>query len=538
MLCRKYIVADTTFIIISIVFVVFAYLGNADLTPNGIGLDSDLQNYTQILEWGKQPALFTHDPLAHTFDYFPGLPNLMTTIAGFFSGETYQTLLKAGAVSIFIFLLTFYILGRYLFTKPSIAALLAVIMSINVTWAYGTFWGATHSDPVPRILASAIFPLILLCGIYFNRNILIKCLLMVTCGLAIGIHSITGVALGAMFFFPFLMINTKILSLNTIKNGIILGISFLMPALVIIKNMHLPQSNLTETDIYNLKKIWNFRFEQDFSDLIGSLLSKIYLYFVEKPIFTFSIICLLFIYIKRNLLAEKVKILLKYNILFIIGLVIILLFVTFEMSISNKIGRIQISSDLLRGTKFLIPICWFFVITAVYIVDKKINIAVPILIITITAIFCFSIDKQILAVRHLIAKSTNIEMIESPKAQKMIKKNNEKLEALLELKSIVPSDSLVFTDIPDMSIRYFCHIPLFPVKQDGDNLYFDNDIENGLQWLKVMLLLYSVPPRAHEAWVASEAQYYFSNSSDCQNLPEDIGKILYSKNNWSICSRN
>jgi len=73
-------------ILLAALFCWCALQGTLELNPQGIGMDSDLQNYAQIMEAAEYPAAFALDPVASYFPRDPGVPNLLTDLAGLFPG--------------------------------------------------------------------------------------------------------------------------------------------------------------------------------------------------------------------------------------------------------------------------------------------------------------------------------------------------------------------------------------------------------------------------------------------------------------------
>lgn len=151
--CGKYRLTDLAVILLAALFCWCALQGTLELNPQGIGMDSDLQNYAQIMEAAEYPAAFALDPVASYFPRDPGVPNLLTDLAGLFPGgdNAAVDMLRVGSLGVFLHFLAYYILGRCLFRSPSLAVLLSILMGIAVHWAFGTFWGSMRSDPVPRI---------------------------------------------------------------------------------------------------------------------------------------------------------------------------------------------------------------------------------------------------------------------------------------------------------------------------------------------------------------------------------------------------
>ena len=124
---------DILFACLSLLFSLAACKGILLLSPLGAGIDSDLQNYAQILEVARYPAAFAADPVAPIFVHDPDVPNLLTVLTGFFSSSANAAvaILKAGCIALWLHLISWYALGRFLWSRASLAALLSLVCSIT-----------------------------------------------------------------------------------------------------------------------------------------------------------------------------------------------------------------------------------------------------------------------------------------------------------------------------------------------------------------------------------------------------------------------
>ena len=99
---------DILFACLSLLFSLAACKGILLFSPLGAGIDSDLQNYAQILEVARYPAAFAADPVAPIFVHDPGVSNLLTVLAGFFSSSANAAvaILKAGCIALWLHLIS------------------------------------------------------------------------------------------------------------------------------------------------------------------------------------------------------------------------------------------------------------------------------------------------------------------------------------------------------------------------------------------------------------------------------------------------
>ena len=205
---KRHRLADLLLVLLAALFCWCALQGTLDLNPQGIGMDSDLQNYAQIMEAGECPAAFARDPVAFFFPQDPGVPNLLTALAGLLpDGDNAATdMLRVGALGVFLHFLAYYILGRCLFRSPSLAALLSILMSIAVHWSFGTFWGSMRSDPVPRIFYADLWPFLLLPACAAVKRPSLQPVVMFLSGCAMLVHTVSALMGGAMFFMAFFLL--------------------------------------------------------------------------------------------------------------------------------------------------------------------------------------------------------------------------------------------------------------------------------------------------------------------------------------------
>jgi len=229
---------DILFFLLAGAFCLAAYYGVQELSPSGVCMDSDLQNYTQILARQLDPSAFEADPVASDFAFFPGVPNLLTILAGWLAMDSGAVagIFRAGALTIWLYLAGFFLLGHWLFKSRGLAVMLTVLMSVTVYWGFGTFWGATHADPVPRVLyAGLCFPLWIWIGCEAVRKAWLRPCLLFLIGCSIGVHSVSAIACAAMFLMAFLLSPGKRTCSRNLLHTLLCALAFLAAALPLLK---------------------------------------------------------------------------------------------------------------------------------------------------------------------------------------------------------------------------------------------------------------------------------------------------------------
>ena len=181
--CCRIRAVDIAALLLIAVYALAALAGVLEISANGTELDSDLGMYAYITSGERHPESFSADPTAalHSHSFWNAARYLGALLT---PGNEYAVgLLRAGALAVFVFYAGFYLLGRWLFGSPILAAVLSLVMGVTVWVGWGTFWGVTHSDPVPRVFFAALFPFLLWGGIAALRHVRARPLVMLAAGL-------------------------------------------------------------------------------------------------------------------------------------------------------------------------------------------------------------------------------------------------------------------------------------------------------------------------------------------------------------------
>ncbi|MBR4742558.1 MAG: translation initiation factor 2, partial [Desulfovibrio sp.] len=151
---------DLIFFLCVVFFAFLAVHGSTLISGNGAIIDSDLATYAQGMAGAEHAGLFVQDPVLNLTTQANSIWNLERFVAQICAPhEQYAIgLIRAGAIGIVLFYLSFYIFGRWLLHNRPYAVLLTLLVSITVWVGCGTFWGIVHSDPVPRVWHAAFFP--------------------------------------------------------------------------------------------------------------------------------------------------------------------------------------------------------------------------------------------------------------------------------------------------------------------------------------------------------------------------------------------
>lgn len=531
-----YFLFDISFVLVAALFSLAAYMGVLELTPDGVGMDSDLQNYAQILDWQHNPSPFSTDPIAPSYTSFPGVPNFQTILASFLGGSAPISLLRAGAIGFFLHLISFYLLGRWLFIRPSAALLLTVVMSITVYWAYGTFWGATHSDPVPRIFHASFWALLLIPGIKALSNSKLRIWVLFLAGLGVAIHTVNGLVAGAMFFMAFLLNPVRPTFKKHIYESCLSLAAFALPTLAFLLSLHIEARPMPQDELDALNKIWLVRFDHDWGHLWSDLSQRLADYCFAPPLFSAGLASFFFLRLKKSQLSPQLQGLLSLFPGFFAALTCVCLLVAAETATADLFHRPHMSQELLRGTRLLIPMAWFSITAAVVILAKRLpHVVLPILtLLVLGTVLLVSQDKQILAARYILAQTTGLQCLENTNADRIRSENQAFIRAMNALRKQTRTGELVFTDTNEMAVRYYAHLNLAPIFKDALLLFYSRDLQTARLWLRLTQLLQEKKPDVLQAWKESGAPLLLSRSLSPESIPKQEGKLLYSNGGWCL----
>ena len=457
------------------------------LCPMGCGINTDLQNYAQVLEVSRNPAPFAADPLVHYLPNDPGLPNLLTMLAGLFPADTTAiSLVLAGGLAIFAQLVCWYVCGRILFGQAELAVLLTLLSSITWYWCFGTYWGTFHEEAVPRIFFNALwaFLLLLSCRSLDKNGPRYLCCFLT--GLGVFVHSVSAFMCGGMFLTLFFLLPVEGWKHNVLRHlaSIALCVLFLALPMLAFLGMRVP----LETPIpgsYNLMRaIFDSRFANDWGNAWGSLAEHILLFSTTTPLIPLALAAMVLLFLKRRELPESCRPLATVLPLMLVGITAVCLVCSFEMFLSPRLGRMSMGREILRGTRFIIPICLVAITCALFLCWRKLPrwSCVSLTLATAIVFLCVSPDRMVLAARYYICQTLHLSA--QGAAEQMRVTNATELDALWAIKRLVPNNEPVFSPDNTLSVRYVARHPLHPVHKDGIILYYARDYALAWQWLR------------------------------------------------------
>ena len=541
-------IADILFACMSLIFSFAALQGTLQLSPLGAGIDSDLQNYAQILEAARYPAAFAADPIARLFVHDPGVPNLMTDLAGLFSSSANAAvaILKAGAIALWLHLLSWYALGRYLWGRASLATLLSLACSITFYWAYGTYWGATQAEPVPRVFFNSCLALFIGLALPALKSYGTRLLLAALLGASIFVHSVSALMAGAMFLTSFLL-----LACQRKESGFSLArhmlqtfgcvLIYLVPvAFFLLWRVPVEQPSGDELEI--LKQVFALRFSRNWQDIWGSLFAVLAQYTYRIPLLPLGLAALVFLFCKKHLLPRRIEALPKLLLVLGIGVAAGCLACFLEVQLASVLGRQPLSQEMLRGTRFLVPLCLVALTSLVSLYWRKIpGLASASLVVAgALALFAFSQDRQVMAARYSLMSICHLEPEE--RAVREQERNSLEVEAMQAVDRLVPQNESIFAPDDTMAVRYIARHPLQAVHKDGNIIYYAHDIALAKQWLREQTILAARPDCVMDVWLESDARWLLVRKSGRYwptILPHGAAglRVSYENADWQLLHR-
>lgn len=525
--------ADFIFVLCAALYAWLAFRGICLLSANGAILDSDLQTYAQGMAGAAFPEQFANDPVLNESTEANSIHNLQRWLAScLIENDNFGlALLKSGAIAIFCFYSTWYFLGRFLFHSPALSALLALCSGITVWVGWGTFWGITHSDPVPRVFFAAIFPILLTMAIISCKKPAFRPLTMVFCGLTMWIHGVSALNCGAMFFCAFALNPAAMKSRKEhILNLLVCAICFLVPACLFLWPSLFQKTSYTPADLALFQEMQNLRWQADFTGFWPRILN----FFSPAGAPFFICFCGLGSWlVLKGRIQKPFLYLWRMTPGFVLAILSISLFCWLEGEYVSQFGRLTMGHELVRGMRFLIPISWLLILGACAKFSSK-GMRRLILVLAIISIAFFNQDRQHLAVETALAKFFGFPL--PVIAQAEIRKAESLQDLMHAIQKIVPENEAIFCPEDQMPIRYIARRPLAHSFKDGYVFFYNKDLVKSANWLKMERLLHSGPNGIAFAWENSGAPWLMIRRNATGQLP--VHSIMLEQDGWLLLHKN
>lgn len=524
---------DIIFIFFALAYAMLAYEGISDISGQGVVLDSDLQTYAQGMAGEKFPGLFAADPVLKDISAANSIPNLQRIAGNFFlDGNNFGlALLKAGACAIFIFYVGWYILGRYLFKRPVLAALLSLCMGITIWIGWGTFWGITHSDPIPRVFFAAFMPFMLILAIAGAAKPYLRPAAMFCAGLAMWLHGVSALNCGAMFFTAFLFLKPAGKSwLWHCGNLFCCLICFFAPVLYFLWPSLGQGSHFSPEEMDFFKNYFALRWREDYGRFGQRVLD--FLNPAGAPAI-FIIAGLVSWIAIRKKCHGRLKTFWKMCPGFALALITVAFFCWAETKYVPEFGRLPMGHELVRGLRFFIPIAWILIGGFFLCFVKPILWRVT-LGVVVAGLLIFTTDRQYAAAQYAVYQHTGIKLPLVHDAEEY-RARALKTEALMKkVAETVPKGEAVYSDEEIMATRYKALRPLAHTFKDGYVFFYNKDLQRSRQWLDAERIIRAAPRGYIRVWLRSGAPWLLTRKIEDMPVLERYGDIVLNDDGWIL----
>lgn len=527
---------DLLFLLFAGAYAFLALQGIIPISANGALLDSDLETYAQGMAGEYHTQLFAADPVLKHSSPANSIPNLERMLASLLMPPDMPGvgLLRAGAIAIFVFYAGWYALGRYIYKSPALSAILALLCGITVWVGWGTFWGVSHSDPVPRVFFASIFPFLLILAIRAAQTAWMRPLACLACGLCIWVHGLSAINCGAMFLTAFFFLKPAHSSLQAhIVNTLICVIAFCIPTLIFLWPSLGQSKSFSAEEMEIFKDVFDLRWREDYAGFAKRI--KSFLNPAQAPlqIILGGLGCWFLVFFKGN---RKEQIFCRLCPGFLAALVLLALFCWLESRWSPMLGRLPMGHEFVRGLRFLVPLSWVLVGAAIGIICGK-WLRRFALIGILTCVALFSVDRQYMAAQYALSRQTGTSLPLSAMAEREKFKAEKYRELYEEIQKIVPPYEAVFSTGEEMGIRFVSLRPLAHTFKDGYVFYYNKDLSQSAKWLEYEKLLRQGPEGYIKAWLQSDAPWILCAKTEAGPELEKYGRIMLDKNGWILARR-
>lgn len=523
--------ADIIFFCLAALYAWLVLRGIIPLSGNGALIDSDLQTYAQGMAGAARPELFAADPAIHASSPANSIPNLERWLGDLLAPESEWAigLLRAGCLAILTFYCGWYLLGRWLFFAPSLAALLAVVCGITIWTGWGTFWGISHSDPVPRVFFAAVMPFILWIALAGIDHASMRPVAALASGLSIWIHGISALNCGAMiltcyFFTPprnaTLGAHLRLLALSSF--------AFLVPVLLFLWPSLSQSHKFSSDEIATFQTLFNLRWHEDYGRFGQRILKFLAPAGPVFPILAGACAGWLALRLKGS---QREKLLCKAVPAFGIGLAAMAILCWLETTLAPRFGRLPMGHELVRGLRLLVPLAWLLIVGGIGILAGK-WLRRLLLLAALLLVLLISEDRQQQAAFYGLANLAGLESAQESEAKSAAALRN----VFEELGRIVPEGEAIYCPVDAMQIRYISKRPLAHSFKDGYIFFYNKDPEGSRAWLE----LEQVARREGilEAWQLSGARWLLCPEKMLPSGASQSEKIALNSDGWLLIRRD
>ena len=530
---QRHFLADLLFVLCAALIAWTSLQGCVELSSSGAMFDSDLGTYAQGMAAREHPEYFVNDEVLKNVTHHNSIWNLQTKLGELLTpGDAYAVgLMRSGSLCIFLYYIAWYAFGRALFGRPAFALLLVLVQSITCWVGWGTFWGITLENPIPRVWFSALYPFLLWGCMKALAKPNLQPLVMLACGLSVWVHSISALTVGAMTFLAFFLFKPEKISLLTHCARSLAGlVLFFIPVLAFLWPTLSEEHVLSSADLEILTSVFSIRYAKDYGAPLQQLINYVTNYTLKMPLFPAALVAL---WLVRKKGSAQLGTLVRLYAPFVLAIILVVLFSFAEGYWARQQGHMPLGHELVRGARFLIPLAWIVLVAGVYCVVGTRKLPVRCLACCIlAALLVFSADKQLifaLHTLHLDSISIHKQEIDS-----YAHEAQQKTEAFAALKKYTNVGDVVFCNQPEAGIRHLALRGIAYSFKDGANAFYDRDVDRGRKWLKYTGMMHQSTTSYIDAWLYSGVQWLLSDRVQDSSLLEKYGTIVWKNQSWLL----
>ena len=508
------------------------------ISAGGAVLDSDLCTYAQATAGGAHPELFAADPVLREVTPSSSIQNLQSFLARLLTpGDDYPLgIYRASALIILVFYTAWYLLGRVLFNSPGLAALLSVLAGVTIWLGWGTFWGLTHSDPIPRTCFAAIWPFLLFLVLAAWERPLLRPLTMLLTGLCMWVHGISALNSGAMFFLAFALhrpLDAQQTWGKHALNCLYCLVAFLAPVVIFLWPSVFQSRQFSPEDMAVFQELFSLRWKKDYGRLAERLLALLDISRPFLPLVICGLCGWLLVLWRGSGLARRLAAMYPA---FVLALGLVVVFSWLESLYAPQLGRLPLGHELVRGLRFLVPLSWLMLLAAVGLIWCRLPGLLRLVLVaaTILGILSFNPDRQNMAAQYGFSQLTGIPLPGSQRAQETRETALRYREAIDQVARLVPPGQLVAASGNDMAVRYLALRPLVHTFKDGYVFFYNKDVILSRQWLHYNSMMQQSPTGYVDVWLGSGAPWLLTHRPQDKDLLLPHGQVVWSNNGWLI----
>lgn len=525
--------SDFLFLICAALYAWLCFQGIVPMSGSGAIMDSDLMTYAQGMAGESRPELFAADPVLGHASAANSIHNLERDLASLLTvdGQWAVGLLKAGAIAIFVFYAAWYIFGRWLLGAPSLAALLAVTCGITIWAGWGTFWGITHSDPLPRVFFGALMPLPLFLAVTGCRRPAFRPIAMLAAGLLIWVHGVSALNCGAMLFvaFAFLPAPGSRFSGHLFNLCLCLG-AFFIPVLIFLWPSLFQARRFTPDELAMFQEFMNLRWHSDFSGFGRRFLD---FFCPTGPVFPLLAGGFTGWLVTMSKGSPRARDFCRMCPPFCLALLLVALFCWVETTFSSRFGRIPMGHELVRGMRFMIPLAWVCAACGIGCLAgawlRRLALCAAIIL-----AMTMSRDRQHMAAQYAVRQMTGIQLPLAAQAAREAAQAAAARTFLEKMRRTVPQGEAVYAPADAMQTRYIAQRPLAHSFKDGYVHFYNKDAEAARRWLHLEKLASLGPAGWISAWEESGAPWLLIESDRLKQGFLPPGHEALSENGYSL----